>query len=161
MYTVKEGLTAVVVHLRKKVTSLQVDLDNNVVVQNDLARLSQSLQVELENFRQAEKEVGRWSMVTDGKEDVILHADVWLKGSSEKEKFILFGRRWRIKGRKLTIYTYIPANFILGSLSNKSCAYASAGVHSVVNGHQPWTSFRQKPFLWPLPWVLMVLHSYL
>ena len=54
MYTVKEGLTAVVVHLRKKVTSLQVDLDNNVVVQNDLARLSQSLQVELENFRQAE-----------------------------------------------------------------------------------------------------------
>ena len=62
MYTVKEGLTAVVVHLRNKVTSLQVDLDNNVAVQNDFARLSQSLQVELENIRQAEKEVGRWSM---------------------------------------------------------------------------------------------------
>ena len=42
------------VHLRNKVTSLQVDLDNNVAVQNDFARLSQSLQVELENFRQAE-----------------------------------------------------------------------------------------------------------
>ena len=96
MYTVKEGLTAVVVHLRNKVTSLQVDLDNNVAVQNYFARLSQSLLVELENFRQAEKEVGRWSMVTDGKEDVILRADVWLKGSSEKEKFILFGRRGRI-----------------------------------------------------------------
>ena len=55
-------------------TSLQVDLDNNVAVQNDFARLSQSLLVELENFRQAEKEVGRWSMVTDGKEEVILLA---------------------------------------------------------------------------------------
>ena len=43
-------------------TSLQVDLDNNVAVQNDFARLSQSLQVELEKIRQAEKEVGRWSM---------------------------------------------------------------------------------------------------
>ena len=95
-------------------TSLQVDLDNNVAVQNYFARLSQSLLVELENFRQAEKEVGRWSMVTDGKEDVILRADVWLKGSSEKEKFILFGRRGRIKGRKLTIYTEIPANFYSG-----------------------------------------------
>ena len=62
MYTVKEGLTAVVVHLRNKVTSLQVDLDNNVAVQNDFARLSQSLLVKLENFRHAEKEVGRWSM---------------------------------------------------------------------------------------------------
>ena len=151
MYTDKEWLTAEVVHLRNKVTSLQVDLDNIVAVQNDFARLSQSLLVELENFRQAEKEVGRWSMVTDGKEEVILRADVWLKGSSEKEKFILFGRRGRIKGRKLTIYTYIPANFILGSLSNKSCAYALAGQHSVVNGHQPWTSSHQKPFLWPLP----------
>ena len=36
--------------------------------------------MELENFRQAEKEVGRWSMVTDGKEEVILRADGWLKG---------------------------------------------------------------------------------
>ena len=62
MYTDKEGLTAKVVHLRNKVTSLQVDLDNNVAVQNDFVRLSQSLQVELEKIRQAEKEVGRWSM---------------------------------------------------------------------------------------------------
>ena len=62
IYTDKEGLTAEVVHLRNKVTSLQVDLDNNVAVQNDFARLSQSLQVELEKIRQAEKEVGRWSM---------------------------------------------------------------------------------------------------
>ena len=51
----KEGLTAEVVHLRNKVTSLQVDLDNNVAVQNDFVRLSQSLQVELEKIRQAEK----------------------------------------------------------------------------------------------------------
>merc|ERR1712055_87818 len=58
----KEGLTAEVVHLRNKVTSLQVDLDNSVAVQNDFVRLSQSLQVELEKIRQAEKEVGRWSM---------------------------------------------------------------------------------------------------
>ena len=50
------------VHLRNKVTSLQVDLDNNVAVQNDFVRLSQSLQVELEKIRQAEKDVGRWSM---------------------------------------------------------------------------------------------------
>ena len=140
-----------VVSLRNKVASLQVDLYNIVAVQNDCARLTQLQLVELECFRQAEKEVGRWSMFTDGKEEVILRADVWLKGSSEKEKFILFGRRGRIKGRKLTIYTYIPANFILGSLSNKSCAYALAGQHSVVNGHQPWTSSHQKPFLWPLP----------
>ena len=80
MYTAKEGLTVVVVHLRNKVASLQVDLDNNVAVQNHFARLSQSMLVELENFRQAEKEVSRWSMVTDGKEEVILRADGWLKG---------------------------------------------------------------------------------
>ena len=85
MYNVKEGLTAEVVHLRNKVTSLQVDLDNNVAVQNDFARLNQLLLVELENFRQAEKELGRWSMVTDGKEEVTFRADVWFKGSSEKE----------------------------------------------------------------------------
>ena len=50
------------VHLRNKVTSLQVDLDNHVAVQNVFARLSQSLQVEMEMIRQAEKEVGRWFM---------------------------------------------------------------------------------------------------
>ena len=141
MYTVKEGLTAVVVHLRNKVTSLQVDLDNNVAVQNDFARLNQLLLVELENFRQAEKEVGRWSMVTDGKEEVILRADVRLKGSSEKEKFILFGRRGRILGRKLTMYTYIPANFILGSFLNNACALV--GQHIVVNEPQLWISSHQ------------------
>ena len=75
-----------VVHLRNKVASLQVDLDNIVAVQNDCARLNQLQLVELENFRQAEKEVGRWSMVTDGKEEVILPADCWMKGSSGKEK---------------------------------------------------------------------------
>ena len=37
----KEGLAV-------EVSSLQLDLDNSVVVQNDLVRLSQSLQVELE-----------------------------------------------------------------------------------------------------------------
>ena len=62
--------------------------------------------MELENFRQAEKEVGRWSMVTDGKEEVTFHADVWFKGSSEKEKFILFGRRGRIKWKE-TYYLHI------------------------------------------------------
>ena len=53
----KEGLTVVVTQLRNKVASLQVDLDNSVAVQNDFVRLSQSLQVELEKIRQAEKEV--------------------------------------------------------------------------------------------------------
>ena len=72
MYTVKEGLTVVVVHLRNKVASLQVDLDNNVAVQNDFARLNQLQLVEFENFRQAEKEVGRWSMVT-GLTVVVVH----------------------------------------------------------------------------------------
>ena len=53
----KEGLTVVVTQLRNKVSSLQVDLDNSVAVQNDFVRLSQSLQVEMEKIRQAEKEV--------------------------------------------------------------------------------------------------------
>ena len=74
MYTVKVGLTVVVMSLRKKLASLQVVLDNIVAVQNDCARLNQLQLVVLENFRQAEKEVGRWSMVTDGKEEVILLA---------------------------------------------------------------------------------------
>ena len=50
MYTVKEGLTVVVVHLRNMVASLQVGLDNIVAVQNDCARLNQLQLVELENF---------------------------------------------------------------------------------------------------------------
>ena len=55
--TDKEGMTLMVTQLRNKVASLQVDLDNSVAVQNDFVRLSQSLQVELEKIRQAEKEV--------------------------------------------------------------------------------------------------------
>lgn len=41
----KEGLTSEVANLRKKVSSLQMDLDNSVAVQNDFVRLSQNLQV--------------------------------------------------------------------------------------------------------------------
>jgi Rab GTPase-binding effector protein 1 len=62
--TDKEGLTLVVTQLKNKVASLQVDLDNSVAVQNDFVRLSQSLQVELEKIRQAEKEV-RWQHEED------------------------------------------------------------------------------------------------
>ena len=53
----KEGLVGELAGLRVKVSSLQVDLDNSVAVQNDFVRLSQSLQVELEKIRQSEKEV--------------------------------------------------------------------------------------------------------
>merc|ERR1712112_726998 len=62
--TDKEGLTLEVANLRKKVSSLQMDLDNSVAVQNDFVRLSQSLQVELEKIRQQEKEV-RWQHEED------------------------------------------------------------------------------------------------
>merc|ERR1719410_283820 len=62
--TDKEGLTLEVGNLKKKVSSLQLDLDNSVAVQNDFVRLSQSLQVELEKIRQAEKEV-RWQHEDD------------------------------------------------------------------------------------------------
>ena len=51
----KEGLAVEVAGLRTKVSSLQLDLDNSVVVQNDLVRLSQSLQVDLQKMRQQEK----------------------------------------------------------------------------------------------------------
>jgi len=60
----KDGLTVVVTQLRNKVSSLQVDLDNSVAVQNDFVRLSQSLQVEMEKIRQQEKEV-RWQHEED------------------------------------------------------------------------------------------------
>ena len=50
MYTVKEGLTVVVVSMRNMVASLLVDLDNIVAVQNDCASLNQLQLVELENF---------------------------------------------------------------------------------------------------------------
>ena len=50
-----------------EVSSLQLDLDNSVAVQNDLLRLSQSLQVELEKIRQQEKEV-RWQHEEDVEE---------------------------------------------------------------------------------------------
>lgn len=56
-----------VMELRNKVASLQADLDNSVAVQNDFVRLSQSLQVELEKIRQAEKEV-RWQFDEDVEE---------------------------------------------------------------------------------------------
>jgi len=62
--TDKEELAVEVATLRKKVVSLQMDLDNSVAVQNDFVRLSQSLQVELEKIRQQEKEV-RWQHEED------------------------------------------------------------------------------------------------
>ena len=58
------GLSAEVMTLRNKISSLQLDLDNSVAVQNDFVRLSQSLQVELEKIRQAETEV-RWQHEED------------------------------------------------------------------------------------------------
>ena len=58
------GLSAEVLTLRNKISSLQLDLDNSVAVQNDFVRLSQSLQVELEKIRQAETEV-RWQHEED------------------------------------------------------------------------------------------------
>merc|ERR1712059_20410 len=60
----KGALEGVVSQLRNKVGSLQTDLDNRVAVQNDFVRLSQSLQMELEKIRQAEKEV-RWQHEED------------------------------------------------------------------------------------------------
>merc|ERR1719347_29875 len=60
----KETLDEVVTQLKTKVGSLQTDLDNSVAVQNDFVRLSQSLQMELEKIRQAEKEV-RWQHEED------------------------------------------------------------------------------------------------
>ena len=45
--------------MRNKVANLQQELDNSVAVQTDFVRLSQSLQMELEKIRQAEKEVIR------------------------------------------------------------------------------------------------------
>merc|ERR1712106_321028 len=59
-----ESLDEVVGQLKSKVGSLQTDLDNSVAVQNDFVRLSQSLQMELEKIRQAEKEV-RWQHEDD------------------------------------------------------------------------------------------------
>ena len=63
----KEGLAVEVAGLRTKVSSLQLDLDNSVAVQNDFVRLSQSLQVELEKIRQQEKEV-QWQHEEDVEE---------------------------------------------------------------------------------------------
>merc|ERR1711874_762615 len=60
----KDELNQSISNLKSKVLSLQVDLDNSVAVQNDFVRLSQSLQVELEKIRQAEKEV-RWQHEED------------------------------------------------------------------------------------------------
>jgi Rab GTPase-binding effector protein 1 len=50
--------------LRNRVASLQEDLDNNEATQQDFVQLSQSLQMELERLREAEKEV-RWQHEDD------------------------------------------------------------------------------------------------
>ncbi|XP_033628297.1 rab GTPase-binding effector protein 1-like isoform X2 [Asterias rubens] len=49
---------------RNKLQSLQVELDNSEAVQRDFVRLSQSLQVQLENIRQKDNEV-RWEHEED------------------------------------------------------------------------------------------------
>jgi len=46
------------------VASLQEDLENNEATQQDFVQLSQSLQMELERLREAEKEV-RWQHEDD------------------------------------------------------------------------------------------------
>ena len=70
-----DGLTIIITQLKYKVASLQVDLDNSVVVQNGFVRLSQSLQVELEKIRKAEKievakDVEYDGVLSEGKLDV-------------------------------------------------------------------------------------------
>ncbi|KAF4529384.1 hypothetical protein B566_EDAN003475 [Ephemera danica] len=50
--------------LRNRIASLQEDLDNNEATQQDFVQLSQSLQMELERLREAEKEV-RWQHEDD------------------------------------------------------------------------------------------------
>jgi Rab GTPase-binding effector protein 1 len=50
--------------LRNRVASLQEDLENNEATQQDFVQLSQSLQMELERLREAEKEV-RWQHEDD------------------------------------------------------------------------------------------------
>ncbi|XP_038058234.1 rab GTPase-binding effector protein 1-like [Patiria miniata] len=49
---------------KNKLQSLQVELDNSEAVQRDFVRLSQSLQVQLENIRQKDNEV-RWAHEDD------------------------------------------------------------------------------------------------
>lgn len=60
----KQQLEAKIHEMRNRVSILQQELDNSVAVQNDFVRLSQSLQMELEKIRQAEKEV-RWQHEDD------------------------------------------------------------------------------------------------
>ena len=43
--------------LEARIKNLQQELDNSMAVQTDFVRLSQSLQMQLENIRQGEKEV--------------------------------------------------------------------------------------------------------
>lgn len=52
------------IQLRNKLSSLQTELDNSEVVQRDFVKLSQSLQVQLEEIRQATTEV-RWQHFDD------------------------------------------------------------------------------------------------
>ena len=54
----KQKLEAQIYEMKNRITNLQQELDNSVAVQTDFVRLSQSLQMELEKIRQAEKEVG-------------------------------------------------------------------------------------------------------
>ncbi|XP_078679746.1 rab GTPase-binding effector protein 1-like isoform X2 [Branchiostoma floridae x Branchiostoma belcheri] len=60
----KAKLEAEVRDLRVKIQGLQADLDNSEAVQRDFVKLSQSLQVQLENIRQSENEV-RWQHEED------------------------------------------------------------------------------------------------
>ena len=53
----KQKLEAQIFEMKNRITNLQQELDNSVAVQTDFVRLSQSLQMELEKIRQAEKEV--------------------------------------------------------------------------------------------------------
>ncbi|WAR04005.1 RABE1-like protein [Mya arenaria] len=53
-----------VYRMKQKVLSLQTDLDNSEAVQRDFVKLSQSLQIQLEQIRQAENEV-RWQHEED------------------------------------------------------------------------------------------------
>ncbi|XP_052246058.1 rab GTPase-binding effector protein 1-like isoform X2 [Dreissena polymorpha] len=60
----KSRLENDVYSLRQKISSLQTDLDNSEAVQRDFVKLSQSLQIQLEQIRQAENEV-RWQNEED------------------------------------------------------------------------------------------------
>ena len=64
MLKAKRELEADVLEQKQRVTSLQHDLDLSEQTQRDFVRLSQSLQVQLEKFRQSDSEV-RWQHEDD------------------------------------------------------------------------------------------------